>query len=283
MTRTLVPVADTATRPFDADLEADLVSSHLPLVEHLVREVVRRVPMHVNRDDLSSAAMYALAAAARSFDQSLGVPFASFASLRIRGALTDELRSLDWASRSVRSKSRTVEQAREALAQSLGRLPTDIEIASTLDMSVHDLGTLRANIERATVLRTDAPGPDASVLEIPDVTDGPESLLLRREQLGYLRDAIAELPDRLRTVVEQYFFGQRLMADIARDLGVTESRVSQLRREALTYLREGMASADDIPHASVPARGRDSAVASYRAAVASRSSAYQRLSASLAG
>src|SRR5436190_6421656 len=91
----------------------ELVRSHLPLVGHLVRELLSRVPAHVSRDDLASAGMAALAAAAKGFDPSRGIPFSAFATTRIRGGLLDELRGLDWASRSVRSRARRIEAAEQ--------------------------------------------------------------------------------------------------------------------------------------------------------------------------
>ena len=134
-------------------------------------------------------------------------------------------------------------------------------------------------MHRASVLSLQSLTPDDSSELLPTTNDGPESLLVRREQLGMLKDAVAELPERLRTVVEEYFFAQRKMADIAAELGVTESRVSQLRSEALTLLRAGMRTgADD--EASAPAagsRGQTALRQAYCAAVASRSTLAQRL------
>lgn len=259
----------------------ELVRTHLPLVGHLVREVLGRVPAHVSRDDLVSAGMLALAMSAKGFDASRGVPFGRFAAIRIRGALTDELRTMDWASRAVRGKAREIESARNELAAMLGRTPSRDEIAHTMGVAVHDLDSVEADVQRASVLSiqglTDNDGADL----LSDRDAGPEGLLLHREQLGILRDAIAELPDRLRTVVEQYFFAQRKMADIAAELGVTESRVSQLRSEALVMLRAGMRSQDaDGPAVDAVTSRRANAQAAYVAAVATRSTLAGRLQAS---
>ncbi|WP_375480201.1 sigma-70 family RNA polymerase sigma factor [uncultured Jatrophihabitans sp.] len=257
----------------------ELVRQCLPLVNHLVRDVHNRVPAHVNRDDLASAAMYALAAAARGFDASLGVPFANYAALRIRGALTDELRSMDWASRDSRRRARAVETANTDLTQRLGRTPTSGEIAQEMGVSTTELSTIRANSERASVISLHAMAPEENEASLPSRLEGPEALLLRREELGYLRDAIAELPERMRLVVQDYFFGQRKMAEIAADLGVTESRVSQLRSQALGMLRVAMQAADDerTPF-TTPARRGDTG-ARMRAAVATRSTMAERLAA----
>ena len=258
----------------------DLVRQCLPLVNHLVRDVLNRVPAHVNRDDLASAAMYALAAAARNFDPLLGVPFPSYAALRIRGAITDELRAMDWASRENRRRSRDVEAASTELVHQLGHTPSSAEVAEQLGMSTAELSAIRANNERASVVSLAALAPTENDIALPSRQEGPEELLVRREELGFLRDAVAELPDRMRLVVEEYFLARRKMADIAAELGVTESRVSQLRSQALSLLRVAMqAAADDAPAPAEPIRRRGDTGSRMRSAVATRSTVAQRLSA----
>lgn len=271
-----------AGRPTPTAREVEqLVRTHLPLVGHLVREVLNRVPAHVGRDELISAGMYALTVSAKTFDASLGVPFARFASLRIRGALTDELRTMDWASRGVRSKARELAAVRADLTQSLGRAPSRDELGHAMGMAPHELSAIESDVQRAAVLSLHTLSPEEGAEVLPARIDGPETLLLRREQVGYLRDAIEELPERLRTVVQEYFFAQRKMADIAADLGVTESRISQLRSEALGVLRSAMASMDTPAPAPSATTGRSRAAATqaYCAAVASRSTLAGRLSA----
>jgi RNA polymerase sigma factor for flagellar operon FliA len=214
-----------------------LVEDNLALVGHLVREMLAKVPAHVSRDELSSAAMMALVVSAQGFDVSRGVPFARFAAIRIRGALMDELRSMDWAARSVRGRAREVESARSTLAATLGRTPRPDEIAASMGVSTADLDSINADLARASVLRLQGFAPETGAELLPDPAAGPEALILMREQLGYLHDAIAELPQRLQYVVTEYFFANRQMADIAADLGVTESRVSQLHTKAVLRLR----------------------------------------------
>ena len=218
----------------------DSVRQHMPLVAHLVREMLARVPAHVNRDDLLSAGYAALVAAARGFDEERGVPFARFAANRIRGALIDELRGLDWASRSVRQRARRTDSARQELTAELGRTPNVAEVADRLGCSPGDIEAADDDVQRAVVFSLQGfatAGADDMVTE-PSL--GPEEMLIRRERIGYLRDAIDALPDRLRTVVTGYFFEERPMAQIAAELGVTESRVSQLRGVALGLLRDGL-------------------------------------------
>ena len=219
---------------------ADTVRAHMPLVGHLVREMLARVPAHVNRDDLLSAGYAALVGAARGFDEERGVPFARFAANRIRGALLDELRGLDWASRSVRRRARHNDSARQELTAELGRTPTVGEVAELMGCRVEDIESADDDVQRAVVFSLQGFATAAADDMVTEPSPGPEELLIRRERIGYLWHAIEALPDRLRVVVTGYFFDERPMAQIAAELGVTESRVSQLRAEALCLLRDGM-------------------------------------------
>jgi RNA polymerase sigma factor FliA len=218
----------------------ELISQHLPLVAHVVRETMGRVPGHVNRDDLTSAGMMALVQAQRGYDASRGVPFASYATTRIKGAVLDELRSVDWASRSVRRRARNLDETRTQLATALGRIPTPAEVASTLGLTAEEVARNEDDIARAQVLSIQ--GSEDADLEhlMPTAGPTPEQVVEDRERLTYMVEAVAELPERLRTVIEQYFLAERPMAEIAAELGVTESRVSQIRAEALVLLRGAM-------------------------------------------
>lgn len=219
----------------------ELVREHLPLVGYLVAETAARLPGHVSRDDLTSAGMMALAQAARNFDAERGVPFARFASVRIRGSIIDELRGHDWASRSVRIKARQRGVAEEELAATLGRHPTQRELAAHLGVSVDELASVEEDVHRSVVLSLQG-FSEAGTLEgmLPHQDPGPADVLLNRERDSYLVDCVTALPERLRIVVQGYFFDERPMADLAAELGVTESRISQMRAEALTLLKDGM-------------------------------------------
>jgi RNA polymerase sigma factor FliA len=220
--------------------QEELIRDNIPLVGHMVREILGRVPSHVNRDDLTSAGLAALVTAARGFDAERGIPFGRFAAMRIRGALLDELRSLDWASRSVRSRARQAELARQDLTAVLGRVPTATEIADTIGSTVAEVESVEEDVQRAVVLSLQGFSAGTAEDMVTEQTTGPEDLLVHRERIGYLHNAIEALPDRLRTVVSRYFLEERPMAEIAVELGVTESRVSQLRAEALSLLKDGL-------------------------------------------
>jgi RNA polymerase sigma factor for flagellar operon FliA len=270
-------IPSITAEPVDVDA---LVTSHISLVGHLVRETMGRLPGHVNRDDLTSAGLAALVQAARSFEEGRGVPFTRYASTRIRGAIIDELRGIDWASRSVRRRARQLDETRSRLAGELGRAPSDAEVATASGMSVEEINANNEDVSRASVMSLQGFGDTPIDDVLPTRAPSPEDRLEHRERVGYLVDAVALLPERLRVVVEAYFFEERPMAEIAADLGVTESRVSQMRAEALVLLKDAMNSALDpelvTPHArpdGCAARRRDA----YFAAVASRRTATARL------
>jgi len=220
-----------------------LVTEHLPLAQFAVNAVASRIslPGHVSRDDLLSCAHVALIEVARRFDPSAGATFATYALARLQGAVLDELRSGDWASRSVRAAARRTDAAADALAMTLGRPPTREELAASLGVPVGDLHALQVDVHRAVMVSIDADnGGDGASLDLPDTGDSPERALLRAERGRTLQDAIRELPDRLDEVIERNFFGDESLTDIARDLGVTLSRVSQMRARALTLLHAVM-------------------------------------------
>jgi RNA polymerase sigma factor FliA len=265
-----------------AQREEQLVREHLPLVQYVVSEVAHRVPNHVSRSDLVSAGMLGLAQAARSFDPDRGIAFDRFASTRIRGALLDELRGRDWASRSVRARARGLHAAQEELTNRLGRAPSPEELAKSMGVEADIVHKLVDDVHRATVLNYDSlvvEGDAESFIASDD--DGPEDTLLDRERKAYLMDAVEALPERQRLVVFGYFFEERSMQDLADELGVSESRISQLRAEALLLLKDGINSQLDPDAVSVEARPNGRVArrkAAYYDAVAAGSSHAERVS-----
>ncbi|WP_448614116.1 sigma-70 family RNA polymerase sigma factor [Modestobacter sp. URMC 112] len=233
-----------------------LVTTHLPLAQFAVNAVASRIslPSHVSRDDLLSCAHVALVEVARRFDPEAGATFATYALPRMQGAVLDELRSGDWASRSVRAAARRTDAAADALTVSLGRPPTTVELAASLGVGRSALDSLRVDLHRAVLVSIDAgTGQDGGSLDLPDGGDSPERALLRGERARALNEAIRALPDRLDEVVERNFFGDESLTDIADDLGVTLSRVSQMRARALTLLHAAMSEIWE--GRSVPAGG----------------------------
>ncbi|WNV76475.1 sigma-70 family RNA polymerase sigma factor [Geodermatophilus sp. DSM 44513] len=236
-------VRDRSTEQAAARDTDSLVTQHLPLAAFAVNAVASRIslPAHVSREDLLSCARVALVEVARRFDPTAGASFATYALPRLQGAVLDELRSGDWASRSVRAAARRTEAAADALAIRLGRPPTRAELAASLGMATGDLDSLQVDVHRAVMVSIDAEtGPDGASLDLPDTGESPERALLRSERSRHLQEAIRQLPDRLDEVVERNFFGGESLTDIAADLGVTLSRVSQMRARALTLLHAAM-------------------------------------------
>ncbi len=245
--------------------EGRLVHDHLPLVQRAVTDLSRRLPQHVRTDELYSAGMLGLAQAARSFDPGRGIAFEHHASTRIRGALLDELRSADWASRSVRSRARSLQRASDDLTSRLGRPPTPTQLARELGVEVEAVHRLLEDVHRATVLNYDSIVEQGGDELLPAGDDPPEAVLLGRERRAYLIDAVMALPERLRRVVVASFFEERPMHQTAAELGVTESRVSQLRAQALELLRDGL-NANLDPEALPPEPRPNGRLARRRAA-----------------
>lgn len=286
MTSTMIAAADftadtaTAVPALSAAEQEELIRTHMPLVGHLVRDMLTRIPNHIHRDDLTSAGLHALVTAARGWDPTRGIPFHRFATTRIRGAILDELRSLDWATRSVRTKARATDTTRQNLTTTLGRTPTAEELAQALGTTTTDLHQTSNDVQRATVLSLQGFTTSSADDLVTERTPGPEDMLLRREQIGYLHHAIDSLPERLQYVISEYFLKERPMAEIADDLGVTESRISQLRAEALALLKDGINTHLDPDLAPVP-ENPDSITArrraGYYAAIAGNTTMHSRL------
>ena len=224
-----------------------LIEQNLPLVKHIVFQVAVHFPRHVEREELARAGALGLVEAARRYDGARGVPFERFAAQRIRGAILDAVRAADWAPRSVRMLSRKLEAIEQRLATRLGRTPTLDEMAEALDMPRSELTKLQDRMFRSVVLALEHEVGDSTEedLTLVDVlvdhrSAEPSEELETRELHSYLRDAIGLLPERHRFVVVGYFLENRTSQELARFLGVTESRVSQLRSEALLMLKEGI-------------------------------------------
>ena len=257
-----------------------LIRDNMALVGHMVREMLFKVPAHVHRDDLASAGYAALVTAVQAYDETRGIPFGRFAAMRVRGALLDELRSMDWASRSVRARARRAETARAELTAQLGRTPNAQELAELLGVAVGELSNVDDDVQRAAILSLQGFAAGTAEDLVTEQSLNPEEMLLHRERIGYLHDAVAVLPERLRFVVEASFLQERPLSEVAAELGVTESRVSQLRTEALALLKDGLSTHMEQQESG---SARDGCVARrraiYAALIASRSTMSSRLAA----
>ncbi len=230
-----------------ADLERDL-EAYQALVRQIASQVAARLPRHVELDDLVSAGYLGLVEAARRYDPTRGVRFQAYVAERIRGAIIDHLRSLDWAPRSLRAAARRIEAARTALAASLARTPTDEELAAETDMSVQRLREVDQAVSASVVyaldktLGDDDEDSDTVGDALTDSLPTPDDVLERKELSGYLADAVHCLPEQARTVIALYYVEGMQMTEIGEFLGVTQSRASQIHAAALTMLREAIAA-----------------------------------------
>lgn len=259
-------------RPLPTTVAAALLAgAHLHLVVEAVHQLSGRLPAHVDRDDLSGAGSVALVDAARHFDPSRGIDFPAFAAKRVRGAMLDELRRWDWATRSVRTNNRSRAGVVEVLEGRLGREPSAAEIATGLGVSVDHLRRGERDSTRATVASLqNLTATETGHLPVAAMT--PSDILVQREGGAYLRDAVDMLPDRQRIAVIGHYLDERTMIEIAAELGVTPSRVSQLCRVGLTHLHDGLASyvLDEDPQLPTDTGAVARRLRDYRAALATR-------------
>jgi RNA polymerase sigma factor for flagellar operon FliA len=269
--------------PTDVVDRDELARGGMPLVGYCVTGVAARVPRHVRHDELVSAGLLGLAQAARSWDPARGVSFEHYARRRIEGAILDELRGRDWSSRSARQHGRQLRVATEELTSALGRAPADQELADRLGVSIVDVQRIRDDVDRAVVLHLDALPGEGVVGTSAGAAEDPAQQVLAYEMRGYLHDAVLALPDRLRKVMVEYFFEERPMQDIADDLGVTISRVSQLRAQALELMRSGLGAQFDDQQPVEPRTRAERKRSQYAAAIAASSTPAARVSASAAG
>jgi len=224
-----------------------LLMEHLPTVRYLARRIHERLPQHVDLDDLVSAGMVGLIDAFSKFDHGKKVQFKSYAQFRIRGAILDSLRTLDWSPRELRRKGRAVEEAIRATTQRLGRAPTEPEIAQEMQVTLGAFQTLLGDLKGLEIgslhmERTEDSG-DEELSYVPGAPeDDPLFRCLKGEMKQRLADAIENLPEKERMVLTLYYYEELTMKEIGLTLGVVESRVSQIHSAAVVRLRVALAS-----------------------------------------
>jgi len=231
--------------PTENDRDA-LLMEHLPMVRYLARRIHERLPQHVELDDLISAGVVGLIDAFVKFDGSKKVQFKSYAQFRIRGAILDSLRTLDWSPRELRRKGRAIEEAIRSVTQRVGRAPSEQEIAAEMELSLAQyqilLGDLKGlEIGSLHVERSEDTG-DEELSYIPGAPeDNPLFRCLKGEMRQWLSDAIDNLPEKERMVLTLYYYEELTMKEIGLTLGVVESRISQIHSSAVLHLRSALA------------------------------------------
>jgi RNA polymerase sigma factor for flagellar operon FliA len=272
--------AGTETREL-RELQDKLILEHLDLVGHIVNKVSSRYPRHVDRGELYNAGACGLVEAARRYRPEAEVPFGRYASIRIRGAIIDSARSRDWAARSVRKAIRSLHQEEEAFEAQSGRQATDEELASRMGISMEALREHRESAITTSLLHLDYAYPDQEALHaaFPESDPGvlPEESLEQQELFGTLRTTIDYLPPTQGEVIRRYYFDGEMLRDIARSMGVTEARVSQICTEALNSIRASFGRFyEGVPEVAESAPGKR-ARASHVAAVSAYSTWRDRL------
>ena len=218
------------------------VLAHLSQVHAIARRIHDRLPSQVPVGDLIQAGVIGLLDAVERFDAARGVQFASYAAFRIRGAILDSLRQMDWAPRELRRKSRQIENAGARLRQELGRAPSETELAAAMNLGVD---ALRHTLGGICGLHLDTLGtpldplvPDGAVHDVPDTSqESAFQLCLRGEIHHQLATSISRLPRKQQQVLALYYYEELTMAEIGRLLRVGEPRISQLHSKALQTLR----------------------------------------------
>ena len=224
-----------------------LLMEHLPTVRYLARRIHERLPQHVELDDLVSAGIVGLIDAFSKFDRDKKVQFKSYAQFRIRGAILDSLRTLDWSPRELRRKGRAVEEALRIVTQRLGRSPLEQEIAAELKLTLAEYQALLGDLKGLEIgslhLERSEDSGDEELAYVPgSPEDDPLFRCLKGEMKQKLADAIDELPEKERMVLTLYYYEELTMKEIGLTLGVVESRVSQIHSSAVLRLRVALAS-----------------------------------------
>lgn len=232
--------------PLAGDRE-ELLRHHLPLVRRVVQRLAARKPPHIELDDLVSWGIVGLLDAIGKYDPKKEASFATYAQFRIRGAILDHLRSLDWVPRSVRQKATLIEKVSHQLEGQLGRPPTEEELARELGLSLDSYQELLTRVGEMSLFSLEDLGFGSgeerfNIDQPPEEGIDPLGALLTRERVDLVAEAIGRLPEREKVVVTLYYHEELTMKEVGAVLGLTESRVSQLHSQAMLRLKGFLAN-----------------------------------------
>jgi RNA polymerase sigma factor FliA len=235
------PIVTDAVR---LTLRDQLVLEHLPLVKAIAGRVHQNLPVHVDLDDLVHAGILGLLDAANKYNPEKRVVFSAYAKHRIKGAVLDSLRQLDWASRDMRRRQKRVEAATHELAITLQRAPTEAEIAEKLGMDVDRLRTIMLELRNIGLISSSTRTDDKDDLPAPDFAGdsktSPDSICTHQQLRSVLSVARKTLPERYEKVVRLYYANEMTMKEIGGLMGINESRVSQIHKLALEQMRKAL-------------------------------------------
>ncbi len=240
----------TYRKTHNGQIRDRLIKQYLPLVKYVAGKLAVGMPQNVEFDDLVSYGVIGLFDAIEKFDPGKHVKFKTYAVTRVRGAIFDQLRQLDWVPRSIRQKTRELEETVRRLESQLGRSASDTEIAAELGVSVKDFEKLILKISGTTVLSLNDvwySGDDNDRMSIGDSIESPhnrnpDAIVEKQEIKRVIVEAINELPDKEKKVLVLYYYEDLTLKEIGAVLGVTESRISQLHTKAIMRLRGRLSS-----------------------------------------
>lgn len=232
-----------AWRSYDASCsEEEILKNHLPLVRSVVDRMRASLPATVDADDLYSVGLVGLIHATRKFDPNVGVSFVGFAVRRIRGAVLDELRRMDWMSRSARGKAKRLSEVIAQVEQRQGRPASEAEVAAELAMSEGEYAALLDEVKPLSYVALDddaLEGGEGSLHEViaDESQAAPNELVMRREMVELVAGRMQQMPDIQKKVLAMYYFENLRLAEIAAGFGLTESRICQIHAQAVLSLR----------------------------------------------
>ncbi len=224
----------------------ELIVHYAPLVKYVAARVAIGLPSNVDQEDLASAGILGLMEAVNKFEPDRGFKFESYAAARIRGAIIDDLRSLDWVPRSVRSQARKVEEALSKLQDKLGRTPTDEEVAEEMEVTVRKLRSIYAKVSTILFVSLDrlmsvGDKGDSGMSLVDTLVDtkaeDPLASVEEKEMKQFLVKAIASLPERERTAITLYYYEGLSLAEISQVVGVSQARISQMNAKSVMTFR----------------------------------------------
>ena len=243
---TPVPTAQELWRRYhkraDSEAENALIEKYLPLVSSIVARLAMTLPEHVDQDDLYSSGLIGLLQALRNYDSTCGASFETYARTRIRGAMLDELRKMDWVPRTIHEKARKIQAAMAQLEQKLGRVPTEAQMAKALNLSAHDYGKLLNEIRPAVFVCLDTVSSDDDTGDLYEVVansadESPLEQISQRELKQVILERLKELPEMQRKVLALYYGEEMHLREIAEVVDLTESRICQIHAQAILSIR----------------------------------------------
>ena len=253
MRTTVSPSVRQAPCEHAADRER-LILDYAPTIKYLAQRLASRLPPSVALDDLVNAGVIGLIDAIEKYDPRRDNTFKTYAEFRIRGAMLDAVRSLDWVPRSVRQKERALAQAYATLERTLGRAARDEEVASLLGIDLETFDAWLTQVRGVSLVSLDTPGmgmPDGESLTVldlvsADAAQGPAQLVQEQQRTARLAEAIDALPQQEKVVIALYYHEELTMKEIGQVLDITESRVSQIHTKAILHLRSKLTLLMDV-------------------------------------